>query len=225
MPPESALAKKVETLFVAPVHVGVDRPGEAQHALYPEEAAALARATPQRRREFAVGRACARHALGRWNLAPTAVPVGKTRRPVWPEGFTGAISHTSELCAAAVAQTARASSIGLDLEIMRPMPTGSAELVCTPAELATFELHAFPGALLAFCAKEALYKCYNPVADAYLDFQDVEIRVGEGDGEGGCFGFQFGDHIARAREWEARLIGRWVVAAQHMIAGVTLLPG
>ncbi|GGL49644.1 4'-phosphopantetheinyl transferase family protein [Caulobacter rhizosphaerae] len=225
MPPGSALASKVESLFAAPVRVGVGELGEAQYALYPEEAAAVGRATPQRWREFAAGRACARRALGGWNLAPIAVPVGKTRRPIWPDGFTGAIAHTAHLCAAAVAQVEHASSIGLDLEIMRPMPQGSAELVCTPAELAAFEHDAPTGPLLAFCAKEALYKCYNPVADAYLDFQDVEVRVSERAGESGCFGFQFGDHIAGAREWEARLVGRWMVAAGHMIVGVTLLPG
>jgi 4'-phosphopantetheinyl transferase EntD len=60
--------------------------------LYPEEAVHVERAVEKRRRDFALGRACARRALAVLDdRPPTAILVGEERAPVWPEGIVGSI--------------------------------------------------------------------------------------------------------------------------------------
>ena len=57
--------------------------------LFPEELRAIARATPARQREFALGRCCAREALALLGGPRVAIPVGRFRDPVWPFGYVG----------------------------------------------------------------------------------------------------------------------------------------
>src|SRR5262249_41084450 len=79
---------------------GVDDP----HPLMPGEVDAVSRAVPSRRREFALGRWCARRALGGLGIAPQSIPVGEGRAPTWPHGVVGSITHCREFVAAAVAR-------------------------------------------------------------------------------------------------------------------------
>src|SRR5687767_5250431 len=62
--------------------------------LYSEEAAALSpRAARSRHVQFRLGRCAARRALAAVQGAPAPVPVAADRRPLWPEGLVGAITH------------------------------------------------------------------------------------------------------------------------------------
>jgi len=96
--------------------------------LFPEELQAMARATPARRYEFALGRRCAREALALLGGPRVAIPVGRFRDPVWPFGYVGSITHCRGFCAAAAARTPPGNSscgirgIGLDSEPAMPLP-------------------------------------------------------------------------------------------------------
>ncbi len=61
--------------------------------LFPEELQAMARATPARRCEFALGRRRAREALAILDGPRVALPVGRFRDPVWSFGYVGSITH------------------------------------------------------------------------------------------------------------------------------------
>src|SRR5690349_4032467 len=58
-------------------------------ALFPEEAAAVAKATPARLATFRAGRGCARAALKELGYADAAIPMGSSGAPIWPRGFVG----------------------------------------------------------------------------------------------------------------------------------------
>ena len=72
--------------------------------LFPEEEAAIARAVPTRRREFATGRWCARRALHDLGLPPAPIIPGERGAPGWPPGVVGTITHCPGYRGAAVAR-------------------------------------------------------------------------------------------------------------------------
>jgi 4'-phosphopantetheinyl transferase EntD len=135
----------------------------AEPPLFPDEAAAVARAVAKRRRELAFGRACARAALG----AHIAIGIGPGGAPIWPLGVTGSITHTDDYAAAAVV---RSGNIGIDVELLARIAEvpGLAERVALPSE------RAVPVGVV-FSAKESVYKCLYPTAGRFLEFADVEL--------------------------------------------------
>ena len=153
-------------------------------SLYPVEAQAVARAVPARAQEFAAGRACARNALSAIGMDPVALPVRADRRPVWPAGVRGSISHTPGLCVAVVAPASRVAAVGIDVERLDRLRENLWPQVLTSRELAF--LHRQPGhlktsaATLMFSAKEAFFKCQFELTSRGLEFLDVEIDIDDG---------------------------------------------
>lgn len=161
--------------------------------LFPEELQAMARATPARRYEFALGRRCAREALALLGGPRVAIPVGRFRDPVWPFGYVGSITHCQGFCAAAVARTLPGNSsggirgIGLDSEPAVPLPEELTGVICTANEcvwLASRHGDGMPWDRLFFCAKESAYKCLFPTTHRFLEFRDIAVRF---DPEHGSF--------------------------------------
>jgi len=147
--------------------------------LDPEEALSVARAVPKRVGEFAAGRLCARSALARFGAGSFAVRMAPDRRPLWPAGLVGSITHTQGFCAAVIGEQARFVGLGLDTEkadAVGPMLWPS---ICVAEELAW--IASLPAeertraATLVFAAKEAFYKCQYPSTGEWLSFSDVRI--------------------------------------------------
>ncbi len=161
--------------------------------LFPEELQAIARATPARRHEFAMGRCCARQALALLGGPRATIPVGRFRDPVWPFGYVGSITHCQGFCAAAVARTLPASGsgailgIGLDSEQAASLPEELTGVVCSGEEctwLASRQSDGMPWDRLFFCAKKSAYKCLFPTKHRFLEFRDIGARF---DPEHGSF--------------------------------------
>jgi 4'-phosphopantetheinyl transferase EntD len=112
-------------------------------------------------------------------------------------------------------------SIGLDVEVVRPLEPGVARLVLTdrerawldgqPPELREVLLVTF------FCAKEAFYKCQHPVTAKFLDFDDVEVTMRRAEGA-------FEARVVRAPEQAvaSRASGRVAYEAGRVYCGVEL---
>lgn len=155
--------------------------------LFPEEEVLVARAVDKRRREFMTARACARTALAALGVASVPILPGERGAPQWPLGIVGSITHCAGYRAAAVARTCDVLTIGLDAEPDEVLPSGVLEAVSLPGErerlraLAT----AAPGTCwdrLLFCAKEATYKAWFPLARCWLGFEDADITINATDG-------------------------------------------
>ena len=150
--------------------------------LAPQEEVLVAKAAPKRRREFALGRACAHTALSVLGHADTVIGRRENGAPHWPDGVVGSITHTSGYAAALVAEAARFSGLGLDAErlggvtvklwprlfdagecdYLEKLDEGNRKLVAT----------------LFFSAKEASYKAWG--MKAALSFREIHITRSEG---------------------------------------------
>lgn len=194
--------------------------------LAPGEAEALGPATaPRRHVQFALGRACAREALRQLG-AGGDIAIGRAadRRPLWPEGYVGSITHSHEHAAAAAASVNRYRGLGIDLERTRAPSDGLLERICRPEERAA--IAALDDALRAiaftamFAAKESVYKAVNPLTGVYLGFHDARVAFAGDpwDGTGGAFTFTLLKDsgpdfpVGHAGQGAWRLEGAWVLA-------------
>jgi 4'-phosphopantetheinyl transferase EntD len=212
----------IEALFPEGVVVVVATDPLAREPLHPDEAALAVRMGEARRREFALGRACARHALVRLGV-PGPVLRGPDRAPVWPQGVVGSLTHCDLLCAAAVARSGDIVAIGLDAETDEPLSPRMGQRVCTEAErLHLARLPRRPAGTwekLVFSAKESFYKAWYTIARSGLGFRDVEVHVDPG--AGGFSARVLRDDKPGPRGGH----GRFAFAPPHVVTAVVLLRG
>lgn len=154
--------------------------------LRPEERALMRGIAPARRRDFAAGRAAAADAL---RLLGRAGPVLREgRRPRFPAGVRGSISHCRGAAAACLAATRPdLSGVGVDVERVGRLSPEAAGLVCTPPELALMRGGPADARLLTvvFSAKEAFYKAAAALGlPREPVFQDLEVLPDPANGTG-----------------------------------------
>ncbi|KQI73356.1 hypothetical protein AN191_00130 [Loktanella sp. 5RATIMAR09] len=161
-------------------HAGIGVTDPARDAvLWDEEAAAVARAIPKRRTEFAAGRCAARAAMEEIGLLPRAIPQGRDRAPIWPSEMSGSIAHCDSCCVSIVALQENYAALGVDVEPATPLAPDLVAIVCTPAERAWLADEPDPGlaAKMIFSAKEAVYKAQYPLTGKVIDFHAVTLDM------------------------------------------------
>ena len=134
----------------------------AQIPLHPAEERVALGMLPGRRREFWMGRSAARRALSRLGRGDGPI-LTDGRRPVFPSGVTGSLSHSAGVAVAIVAPSARARGLGIDLELRR-LPADASRLVLGPEDEAGVAAGRYSCAE-AFSAKEAAFKALEPLLD------------------------------------------------------------
>ncbi len=153
-------------------------------ALHPAEQALLSpRAAPRRVLEFTLGRGCARRALAALDaaLADAAILRADARRPAWPAGIVGAITHHHGLAAAAAADSSAYRGVGVDLEAVRSPTAGLLRRILRPEEREQWQ--ALPPAeralafTVAFSVKESIFKALYPAGGVFLGFQDASVAL------------------------------------------------
>lgn len=192
----------------AGVVVAVQQSG--RYPLFPDEERVVAGAVASRQLEFAAGRAAARRALAALGMAEVSIPSGEGRAPLWPAGIVGSISHAGDRAVAAVARSFGVSSIGIDLELARPLSADVAGMVVTSRD----RLGALPlGATIAFSAKESVYKALYPPLGWHLEFENVALEL-HADGSFTATATFAGD--------ERRVRGRFVLSDTFVATAVVL---
>lgn len=135
----------------------------------------------RRKIEFAHGRKITATLLERFGEAKE-VGVAADRSPIWPAGFVGSISHSTQVVWAVVGQQSKIRSIGIDTEPI--VDTTTLELL--QSEIATAQEWKISNRLgldpqttftVVFSAKEAFYKCYYPMSGLYMSFLDVAVEA------------------------------------------------
>jgi len=137
----------------------------------------------KRNQEYLLGRLAIKDALGSLGYPPTWIERDPlTKSPVWPEGITGSLSHSSGLALAVVGDSPPILGLGVDLEkANRTIDLGIERHICTPDEsddLRSLHLenHAIR-LLLTFSAKESLYKCFfGRIPRDLLRFKNVSLK-------------------------------------------------
>lgn len=205
-----------------------DPPGAT---LMPEEEALIAKAVPKRRKEFTTVRHCARIALDRLGRPPAAIVSGQHREPRWPAGVVGAITHCDGYRAVVLAESSVVTSIGIDAEPNGPLPKGVLASVAGAAECAHIAglLATRPEVSwdrLLFCAKEAVYKAWYPLAERWLGFGDAVVTMQPGpDGHSGTFDARL---LVDGPEVDGRKLdgftGRWLVGQGLILTAIVRTP-
>jgi 4'-phosphopantetheinyl transferase EntD len=225
-PPHIAARALISEIVPAPAECA-DTREELEAELLAGEVEHIARAVPSRRAEFTSGRACARLALARLGLAARPILAGSRGEPKWPRGVVGSITHCAGYRGAVVARSAQIASVGIDAEPNAPLPDGVLAAISLPAEQAWIDRlsgthRAVSWDRLLFCAKEAVYKAWYPLAHRWLDFVDASVTV---EVERGRFSARLrtGGPVVNGRE-VTEFSGRWVVREELILAAVTVPP-
>lgn len=185
--------------------------------LYAEERAAVAQSTPERQREFATVRMCARRAMASLGYQPAPLVRGRGGAPRWPTGLVGSLTHCRGFRAAAVARAEEILTLGVDAEPALPLPHGVLGLVSSSAERsAVAELAATaPGVAwdrLLFCAKEAVYKAWFPLTGRWLGIREVAVTLEPGGA--------FAARLPAATTEPGGFTGRWCLHHGFLLAAV-----
>ena len=136
-----------------------------------------------RKEHYRSGRICAGEVLSK--LGTLGQPVlrdPQTREPLWPEGISGAITHSGKWAAAAAGKTSDVSGIGIDLEDMeRQVDSRISRHVCIPEEQKWLqecgEDFLEQNLKIIFSAKESIFKAFFPYTRTYLHFHDARILM------------------------------------------------
>jgi 4'-phosphopantetheinyl transferase EntD len=145
--------------------------------VHPAEDVHVARSAPKRRRDFALGRACARAALAGLGHGEAVIAKGDNGAPVWPAGIAGSITHTQDYAAALVGESSRFAGIGIDAERSGGVTRDLWPRLFSEAEQKMLGIHSDPllAATLLFSAKEASYKAW--ALKGALAFREIEITL------------------------------------------------
>ena len=137
-----------------------------------------------RKEHYRSGRICAGEVLSK--LGTLGQPVlrdPQTREPLWPEGISGAITHSGNWAAAAAGKTSDVSGIGIDLEdLERQVDSRISRHVCIPEEQKWLQECGEEDFLeqnlkIIFSAKESIFKAFFPYTRTYLHFHDARILM------------------------------------------------
>ncbi len=181
-------------------------------APHPGEEHCVAGAGESRRRDFALGRTCARRALRRLGADAGAILRRADGAPAWPAGIVGSITHTRGYAAAAVAHATEFSGIGIDAERVATLAENVERRLFVSEErawLESLEPEVRPGAaILLFSAKEAFFKACDM---ARLRFQDIRVMPGSG--------------TMRVEAGDRQVEGRWAVAGDLLVTAIAVRAG
>jgi 4'-phosphopantetheinyl transferase EntD len=146
--------------------------------IHPDEEIHVAQSAPKRRRDFALGRACARAALAGLGHGEAVIAKGDDGAPLWPSGIAGSITHTDGYAAALVGN--RFAGIGIDAERVGGVTPDLWPRLFTSAEQERLRAEADPlrAATLLFSAKEASYKAW--ALKGALAFREIDVTLDEG---------------------------------------------
>lgn len=225
--PRAAARSPIAALFPGSVVIRERRVAGEAADLLPSEAAFVKNAHAKRINEFAAGRWCARLALAEFGKGDVALHPAHDRQPNWPAGVVGSITHTTGLCAVAVAQTENVLAIGLDSELVGAPTSDVWPTICTDVERAWLgqslpRLDRPAAVTLLFSAKEAFYKCQYPLTGEWLDFHDLTVEVRDWGADAGSFAVQPRRALKIGRYAPLPIEGRYVFHEEFVSAGVLI---
>jgi len=155
----------------------VGRVADHRSALSDDERQHIGHAVESRQLAYSTGRYLAKRALAELDVPVESIPTHPSRRPVWPEGIVGSITHSRRYAIAIVCGCAGLAGVGVDLELAGRVTGDIAESVMTEAECEARLGDWPPSAYTAnFSAKEAVFKAVNPIVGLMVGFREVEIH-------------------------------------------------
>lgn len=158
-----------------------DKPVRLEN-LFPEERIISSQYEQRRIDDFAKGRYCAHQCL---QTLDHSQPINQSKdgSPVWPDGFTGSISHSQPFAGAILSRKENYLSVGLDIEKIGRITQDLWPILYSKSEL-TY-LTAQPIKLqsqlstIIYSLKEAFYKMQFPLFKIGMEHKDLQILFDE----------------------------------------------
>lgn len=166
-------------------HAAVGRVQDHRSGLSADERGHIGRAVESRQFAYSTGRHLAKRALLELGVEVSSIPTHASRRPLWPDGVVGSITHSRRYAIAVVGVRSGLAGMGVDLEMAGRVTEDIAETVmsrnerdwCQGLSLRGASGSCPPTAYTAnFSAKEAVFKAVNPIVGLMVGFREVEIR-------------------------------------------------
>ena len=169
-----------------------------------------------RKNAFTSGRYAAHLAQNELGLEPSEIPA-LGRRPIWPVGQVGAITHSTKYAAAIVSEDL--FSVGLDVERLGRIKEKLYHKLFTAAELdAINQMAGSEMESVIFSAKESIFKAIYSIVQRYVNFQEVELVLKP---ENSSFSVNYiGKNMASLQNLET--IGYWSVFKDHVLTVVEI---
>ena len=169
-----------------------------------------------RKNAFTSGRYAAHLAQNELGLEPSEIPA-LGRKPIWPAGQVGAITHSTKYAAAVVSEDL--VGVGLDIERLGRVKEKLYQRLFTAAELAL--ISQMPGSeveSILFSGKESVYKAIYFIVQRYVNFQEVELVLKP---ENSSFYVNYiGKNMASLQNLET--LGYWSVFKDHVLTIVEI---
>jgi len=175
--------KKILKEIIFPKHVEIEvlELKDFNEKGLPEEEKIIAHAAATRKKEFRSGRYCARKALEKLGITNTPILFESNRAPIWPDGFSGSISHTKELCIGIACKKEHSPSLGVDIENLGRVKEKLWKAILRNNEqdylLSLPKAEREDIASLIFSIKECFYKYQYPLTQKWLGFLDAEVEI------------------------------------------------
>jgi len=142
----------------------------------------IKKACIKRQSDYLAGRYCASNvlkALGKEGV--TYIASAEDRSPVWPQGYTGSVSHSENIAVAAACHHSSFQSLGIDIEFH--MKEKTLNSVCEAISIAQERsAESVPSGLtrseyftLVFSAKESIFKAIHPLTKVFFGFSDARV--------------------------------------------------
>ncbi|WAT01752.1 4'-phosphopantetheinyl transferase family protein [Rouxiella chamberiensis] len=177
----------------------------------------LSRAVAKRKAEYLAGRFCCARALAPFSITQE-VTKNSDRSPCWPRGMSGTISHGDNQAVALVTRQPGVSP-GIDIESFNPAVLREiADSIVTPAEaalLASLPIDTDVALLLAFSAKESLFKALYPSVQVFFGFDYA--RVESIDEQEQRFVLRLTQDINARYRQEMTFDGRYLFDGKHIV--------
>lgn len=156
--------------------------GDIYEKLTFEEPEHIRKAVTKRRAEFLAGRIAAMVALESLDAREVGVATGTHRNPIWPQGYLGSISHTSERALAVVAPEGSVTYLGIDHEAMIPMnvATKIAPQILNSDEMQLYyqlSIDFDQFCTIVFSVKESIFKAIYPKVERYINFSEARVTA------------------------------------------------
>ncbi len=144
--------------------------------LYANENVIIKNSVAKRAYEFSAGRMCARKCLAYYDLREVELLKGEFGEPLWPEGYTGSITHHDKVAVAVAAQASVFAGIGIDL-VSQKDSIENTDLITCYKELKLLESVGLDVELsiLMFSIKESVIKIISPLFQDFIDFRDISL--------------------------------------------------
>ena len=147
-------------------------------SLFDSEIDLIKKAVPKRAYEFSAGRVCARECLSYYEVEKFELLRGEFGEPLWPDYYTGSITHHDNVAIAVVAQKKLIQYIGIDLVSVNESLENT-DLITCDDELKLFENSGFnvKPEILIFSVKESVIKICSPLLQEFIDFKEIELSI------------------------------------------------